>query len=788
MKHSFSDAPTIEAPRSRFDRSHGHKFTMDAGWLVPYYWDMVLPGDTFNMNSTIFARMATPAFPVMDNMRCQTQFFFVPTRLIWDNFRKFCGEQVNPTDSIDFSIPILQGTTLSDADGDLTTAQGQTETLINYLGVPQDIAPNDVDISALPTRAYQLIYNEWYRDQNLINSALVDTDDGPDNIGTTDYRLRRRGKRHDYFTSALPWPQKGDAVTLPLGTRANIAVDGSSTDNTYVEDGQGLRTFPYHALDANQVLTRVSLTGSATEPVGQMYANLTTATSATINDLREAFQVQKLLERDARAGTRYSELVANHFGVNFYDISYRPEYLGGSSDNVSINPVPATASSAGNGLGQVGSFATSGGSGHGFTKSFVEHGIVMGIVSVIADLTYQQGLNRHFSHSTRYDYYWPSLAHLGEQEILNKEIYCDGTANDDLVFGYQERYAEYRYKPSQISGKFLSKTTASLDAWHLSQEFASLPTLGQTFIEENPPIDRVISVPTQPHFIVDTYQKLICARPMPVFGVPGMIDHFQEIIMGGIISAIGGGILEKGLDIGFDWWSTKKANELVRDSWDVNSAEALKQRQWATAEAQAQRGFGAGQAEILRDYQTSEREAKQSFDERMSSSAVQRRMTDLSKAGINPILAGKYDASTPSAQAMSGGMASAGITSGASATAGASAKKMESTRIADSLADIRLKQKQGDLVDAQAKKVTNETKYVGQKSDVIGPMAEFMAGMLELSKKLGANRSSAGQIVEQNKEAWQKRKEAQKIRSQPGIEVTPHVKRKGKKKTSRGSR
>ena len=508
MDHSFAKTPSVEIPRSTFNRSHGHKTTFDAGDIIPIYVDEALPGDTFNMKMTGFARMSTPEFPIMDNLYMDTFFFSVPIRLLWDNFRKFMGEQTNPGDSIDYTIP--QTAPTAHASGSLA----------DYFGLP---ILTTCSHSALFHRAYGLIYNEWFRDQNLITSAAVATGDGPDTIGThvpiTPYK---RGKRHDYFTSCLPWPQKGDAVTLPLGNTADVAID-SGIGSVPVVYSTAQST--YHYLDADAVQVDLS-NGNTTTQTSKLYADLSSATAATINELRQAFQVQRLLERDARSGTRYSEVIKSHFGVNFVDATYRPEYLGGGSSPINVTPVVGTNQDGTNPQGSLAAFATTGMSGHGFTKSFTEHCIIMGFVNVRADLTYQQGMNRMFSRETRYDFFWPSLAQIGEQAVLNKEIYYQNTSADDDVFGYQERYAEYRYKPSIITGQFRSTHPTSLDAWHLSQEFASLPTLNHTFIDDDPPIDRVIATPSEPHFIMDTYFDLQCSRPMPLYGTPGMLDHF----------------------------------------------------------------------------------------------------------------------------------------------------------------------------------------------------------------------------------------------------------------------
>jgi len=525
MSHKFSQVPKAEIPRSTFDRSHGHKTTFDAGYLIPFLVDEALPGDTFNVNLTGFARLATPIFPIMDNMYMDTQYFSVPIRLVWDNWQKFNGEQVDPGDSTDYVVPQMVSPAVT---GYLANS------LHDYFGLPTEVPL--LTHSALWHRAYNLIYNEWYRDQNLQDSVVVDRDDGPDN--PADYVLLRRGKRHDYFTSSLPWPQKGDAVEIPLGTTALVKTSTTNGVTGAQESVHFLTAAAGAAPATGKTLSFGTNTfggtgvggNSVTESVypSNLYADLSTATAATINSLRQAFQIQKIFERDARGGTRYTEIIKAHFGVTSPDARLqRPEYLGGGSSPVNVSPIPQTSSTdATSPQGSLAAMGTALLKNHSFTHSFTEHCLIIGIVSVRADLTYQQGLNRMWSRSTRFDYYWPALAQIGEQAVLRKEIYANVVANNDIVFGYQERYAEYRYKPSIITGEFRSNFATPLDSWHLSQDFASAPVLDADFIVENPPIDRVIAVPTEPHFLFDSYIKMRCARPMPVYGVPGLIDHF----------------------------------------------------------------------------------------------------------------------------------------------------------------------------------------------------------------------------------------------------------------------
>lgn len=525
--HQFAMVPKSDIPRSSFMQEKTHKTTIDAGYLIPMYVAEVLPGDAMNLRMTAFARLATPLFPVMDNMYINTAFFFVPYRLIWDNWQKFMGEQKNPGDSISYTIPQV----VSKASGyDIGSLQ-------DYMGLPtlgQVQAAATVSHSTLPLRAYNLIYNEWYRDENLQNSVVVDLDDGPDTY--TDYVLLRRGKRKDYFTSALPWPQKAtSSVALPLGTTAPVKGTGASITMQGAGINTGSSQLASVVGNQNVSFGAGASTGTAAITWGSgaadtaLYADLSSATAATINQLRQSIAIQQLLEKDARGGTRYTEILRQQFGVVSPDARLqRPEYLGGGDSAITVNPIAQTSGTNASGtttpLGNLGAVGA-GLARHGFSQSFTEHGIIIGLLSIRADLTYQQGMQRFWSRETRYDFYTPVFANLGEQAVLNKEIYVRGDANDDLVFGYQERWAEYRYDPNMVTGLFRSTAAGTIDPWHLAQKFTSLPTLNTTFIQDTPPVQRVVAVGAAANgqqFILDTFFQNRMARAMPMYSVPGL--------------------------------------------------------------------------------------------------------------------------------------------------------------------------------------------------------------------------------------------------------------------------
>lgn len=607
MVNQFAQLPSASIPRSAFRRDHGYKCTLDAGYLVPIYCDEVLPGDTFNVKASLLCRLATPITPFMDNLVLETHFFYVPNRILWNHFVNMMGERTDPDDSVDYICPV-----------DTAPKDGfSVGKLYDYFGVPTGV--EGLEVNALFRRAYYRIWNEWFRDENLQDSD----DDGlevGDSGQTKDFDLKKRNKYKDYFTSCLPWPQKGPASSIglagnipitspaagalvtpkndliayalnsnsyissgsnpPYGDLTRLYWDSNSSeqdsygmvgpkqltgnsvsDNTNwavfsgpILSGDGENAPTYSTVQASlgddNPLNMPAISSNATTGVPSkslktvgfkanitgLQADMSQVGLLNINSIREAFQIQKLLEKDARGGSRYVEQNIVHFGVRSPDARLqRPEYLGGSRTRIYINAVAQTSSTdATTPQGNLSAYGVGSDSFHGFTKSFVEHGVIIGLCSIRADLSYQQGLHRKWSRSSRFDFYYPVFAHLGEQAVLNKEIYAQGPSVlndgespvDDDVFGYQERYAEYRYSPSIIAGKMRSTYAQSLDVWHLAQEFENLPTLSSDFIEENPPIDRVIAVPSEPQFILDVFFTEKTVRPMPVYSVPGLVDHF----------------------------------------------------------------------------------------------------------------------------------------------------------------------------------------------------------------------------------------------------------------------
>lgn len=564
--HRFSDAPAMYMKRTKFDRSHVYKTTLDSGRLVPIFVDEVLPGDTARMSINYFARLATPIKPIMDNIYLDWFFFFVPNRLVWEHWQNFCFEQEDPDDSTDYVIPTVTAAGNSD--------NAYVGSLWDYFGLPVNTSGNLSGINALPFRGVYLIWNEWFRDENLQKSVKIqkgDTNEVLDSSRAADQpswvftsgtnivpglACPPRGKRHDYFTSALPWTQKGPGVSIGLAGTAAL-VDPSPVSGYFVQQSNnslgaaqfskdggvhdvytGNGTLSYQGGFSTSIAGH-SINGSGTATVTAQpgsswlsksaYADLDSSSIFTINSLRTAFQMQKFYERLARGGSRYTEVLRSFFGVVSPDARLqRPEFLGSFTKMVNVNPIAQTSATDDTSpQGNLSAYGVTAAKFHGFTKSFVEHGYVFGFVCARADLTYQQGINKMWLRSTVYDFYWPTFAHLGEQAIELREIYAQGSEADTSVFGYQERYAEYRYKPSQITGKFRSSVAGgNLDVWHLSQFFSNAPTLNEEFITENPPIERIIAVPSEPEFLLDIGFRYTTVRPMPMFGTPGLVDHF----------------------------------------------------------------------------------------------------------------------------------------------------------------------------------------------------------------------------------------------------------------------
>jgi len=531
MNHDFSQVVGNTPQKSQFKRPYTFKGPIDFGKIYPFYADEVLPGDVFNVSGSAVARLSTPIFPIQDGMYLDFHFFFVPNRLVWTNWTKFQGERDDPADSIDFTVPRV----LAGASG-----FGE-ESLFDYLGLPNDVA--SLPVNALIPRCYQLIWNEYYRAQNVVDSLVVSKGDGPDTV--TDYELLYRTKRADYFTRMNPAPQKGDAISVALGTTAPVIGDGNAVN--FVKDtnnyNYGLHfnaggnldvghDFTGEALPSNLASGGAVPTGGDALGLSQqsaysgMIADLTDASAITVDALREAVMLQQILELDMRAGSRYPEIIQAHWGIDVGDATMqRPELIGIATTAINVKPIPQTSETGTSAQGNLAAIGYAEAANVGYTYGFKEHGHVLGLVSARCDLTYQQGKRRMWDRQTRFDFYEPMTAHLGEQTVLSKELYCDGTSNDDDVLGYVPIWEDYRYIPSMVVGKYRSNSATSLDSLHLAQDFATRPTLNAAFLQENPPIDRVVAVPSEPDLKLDVFLNIMASRPMPVFGTPGFTAH-----------------------------------------------------------------------------------------------------------------------------------------------------------------------------------------------------------------------------------------------------------------------
>lgn len=554
----FSKNPQVDIQRSRFDRSHSVKLSGNVGDLIPFYCDEVLPGDTFQIDTSKLVRLQTLVTPVMDNIYLDTYYFFVPCRLVWEHWRELMGENTSAPwfPDVEYSVP--QVTSPLPSGGGSSEFGWAEGTIADYMGIPPGVS--GLSISALPFRAYALIYNEWFRDENLQTPQSVPVGDDV-TVGSNDssglfqavkggYPLKA-GKFRDYFTSCLPSPQKGPDVLLPLGIQAPVY--GGNTANLVSYDdrpewsldsnGKPSSLMFRHANDDSSIigdyaakLHNASFTYAGSNSgdgvdiyPSNLWTDLTQATAASINQLRLAFQIQRIYEKDARGGTRYIEILTNHFGVTSPDSRLqRPEYLGGNRMLINVNQVVQNSESATTPQGTTTAYSLTVDTHSDFTQSFVEHGFLIGLCVARYDHTYQYGIERFFSRKTRFDYYWPSLANIGEQPVYNREIYAQGTSVDDGVFGYQEAWADYRYKPNRVCAEMRSSSKKSLDAWNLADDYADLPKLSPEWIvEDKTNVDRALAVTSKVanQFFGDFYIKNLCTRPMPVFSIPGLIDH-----------------------------------------------------------------------------------------------------------------------------------------------------------------------------------------------------------------------------------------------------------------------